>query len=50
MPLLRFDLYQGRDDAELKKLLDTAHAVVVEAFKVPARDRYQIVTSTGRRE
>ncbi len=43
MPLLRFDLYEGRDDVELKKLLDTAHAVVVEAFNVPARDRYQIV-------
>ena len=43
MPLIRFDLYEGRSDKELKKLLDTAHSVMVEAFKVPARDRYQIV-------
>jgi phenylpyruvate tautomerase PptA (4-oxalocrotonate tautomerase family) len=43
MPLVRFDLYEGRSDADLKKLLDTAHSVVVEVFKVPVRDRYQIV-------
>lgn len=43
MPLLRIDLYEGRSDAELVKLLDTIHAVMLEAFKVPARDRYQIV-------
>ena len=43
MPLLRFDLYQGRSDQELETLLDTAHRVTVEAFKVPEKDRYQIV-------
>lgn len=43
MPLVRFDLYEGRNDVELKKLLDTAHGVLVEVFKVPVRDRYQIV-------
>lgn len=43
MPLLRFDLIQGRDRASLKKLLDVVHAVIVEAFDVPERDRYQIV-------
>lgn len=43
MPLLRFDLYQGRSDQELQTLLDTAHRVMVESFKVPERDRYQIV-------
>ena len=44
MPLLRIDLYEGRNDSELKLLLDTMHNVMVEAFKVPVRDRYQIVT------
>lgn len=44
MPLLRIDLYEGRSDAELTKLLDTMHNVMVDAFKVPVRDRYQIVT------
>jgi phenylpyruvate tautomerase PptA (4-oxalocrotonate tautomerase family) len=43
MPLMRFDLYEGRSDKELKKLLDAAHSVLVEVFKVPVRDRYQIV-------
>jgi len=44
MPLIRVDLYEGRGDTELQKLLDTMHAVMVESFKVPMRDRYQIVT------
>ena len=43
MPLLRFDLVEGRTDAELKTLLDAAHEAMLEALKVPVRDRYQIV-------
>ncbi len=43
MPLLRFDLIEGRDEQALKKLLDTAHDAMVEAFSVPEKDRYQIV-------
>jgi hypothetical protein len=43
MPLLRFDLVQGRSSDEIKTLLDTAHEAMVEAFKVPVRDRYQVV-------
>ncbi|WP_017814129.1 MULTISPECIES: tautomerase family protein [Paenibacillus] len=43
MPLLRFDLFQGRSPEQLKLLLDTAHEAMVEAFDVPASDRYQIV-------
>lgn len=43
MPLLRFDLVEGRTDAELSTLLDAAHEAMLEALKVPARDRYQIV-------
>lgn len=43
MPLLRFDLIEGRTDAELKVLLDAAHRAMLAAFDVPARDRYQIV-------
>ncbi len=43
MPLLRFDLIEGRTDAQLKALLDAAHRAMLAAFKVPARDRYQIV-------
>ena len=43
MPLLRFDLIEGRTDAELQALLDAAHRAMLAAFKVPVRDRYQIV-------
>jgi hypothetical protein len=43
MPLLRFDLIEGRSPDELQALLDAAHRAMLAAFKVPARDRYQIV-------
>lgn len=43
MPLLKFDVIEGRTDEELKMLLDAAHDAVVEAFEVPDGDRYQIV-------
>jgi phenylpyruvate tautomerase PptA (4-oxalocrotonate tautomerase family) len=45
MPLLYFDVIEGREPGEVKALLDTAHAATVEAFGVPERDRYQVVTS-----
>ncbi|MBB2201105.1 tautomerase family protein [Gluconacetobacter tumulisoli] len=44
MPLLHFHLIEGRSDAEIKTLLDAAHAAMLEAFQVPAGDRYQIVS------
>ncbi|MDV5139750.1 tautomerase family protein [Chimaeribacter arupi] len=43
MPLLMFDVLEGRSEAETKTMLDAAHRAVLTAFKVPARDRYQIV-------
>lgn len=43
MPLLRFDLIEGRSDQELQDLLDAAHRAMLAAFKVPEGDRYQIV-------
>ncbi len=48
MPLLRFDLIEGRTADELQALLDAAHRAMLAAFKVPARDRYQIVTEHKR--
>lgn len=44
MPLLHFHVYEGRSEGEIKKLLDTAHEAMLEAFQVPRGDRYQIVT------
>lgn len=43
MPLIRFDVIEGRDKESLRKLLDAAHRAMVKAFGVPERDRYQIV-------
>jgi phenylpyruvate tautomerase PptA (4-oxalocrotonate tautomerase family) len=48
MPLLRFDLIEGRSEIELKALLDAAHCAMLAAFGVPPRDRYQIVTEHPR--
>ncbi len=44
MPLIRIDVTEGRNDSEIKTLMDTVQDCVVEAFKVPVKDRYQIVT------
>lgn len=43
MPLIRFDMLEGRSETELATILDTAHQAVLDAFHVPPRDRYQIV-------
>jgi hypothetical protein len=43
MPLIKFDLIEGRDEKSLRKLLDASHRAMVKAFGVPERDRYQIV-------
>lgn len=43
MPLLRFDLIEGRTPDQLQVLLDAAHRAMLAAFKVPPGDRYQIV-------
>jgi len=43
MPLLRVDVIEGSIQAELRELLDAIHCALLAAFKVPDRDRYQIV-------
>jgi phenylpyruvate tautomerase PptA (4-oxalocrotonate tautomerase family) len=48
MPLLRFDLIEGRSESEVKSLLDAAHQAMLAAFNVPPRDRYQIVQEHPR--
>ena len=44
MPLIKFDLIEGRNDAQIRTLLDAAHEAMVQAFQVPPSDRYQVVT------
>jgi hypothetical protein len=43
LPLLKFYMYEGRNEEEIKTILDSAHEVMVESFQVPERDRYQLV-------
>jgi hypothetical protein len=43
MPLLKFHMFEGKSEEEIKNILDVTHDVMVEAFDVPARDRYQVV-------
>ena len=43
MPLLSFDLVEGRSASELKKILDVTHEVLLETLQVPRHDRYQVV-------
>jgi len=42
MPLVRFDVVEGRNENEIKRLLDAAHRAMLSAFHVPESDRYQI--------
>ena len=44
MPMLKFDIIQGRTDEQVRALLDAAHEAMVQAFDVPVTDRYQSVT------
>ncbi|MCB8883821.1 tautomerase family protein [Acidisoma cellulosilytica] len=43
MPLLVFNLVQGRSEPEVRNIADVAHEVLVRTFKVHPRDRYQII-------
>ena len=43
MPLIRVDMLEGRSPDQIKALLDATHRAILAAFKVPLRDRYQIV-------
>lgn len=43
MPLMKFHVLKGRTPEEIEHLLDVAHDAMLSAFKVPARDRYQIL-------
>jgi hypothetical protein len=43
VPLLRFDLIEGRSESEITKILEVTHEVLLETLKVPKHDRYQVV-------
>lgn len=43
MPLLKLHTYKGRSQADNELLLNAAHQAMLAAFKVPERDRYQLL-------
>jgi len=45
MPLIYVDVIEGRTPAEVQALLDAIHEAMLEAFTVPQRDRYQVVST-----
>ena len=44
MPLVQIDVIRGHDETYLRDLMTLVHEAVVEAFEVPATDRYQILS------
>lgn len=45
MPLVQIHVIEGRRTPEqLRRVADVIHAVVLEHFNAPPRDRYQIIT------
>lgn len=44
MPLLNIHIVKGRPANAVAELQQVIHEAMVEAFQVPVRDRYQIVT------
>lgn len=44
MPLVRIDVIEGREPAELRLVTDAIHDAIVAVYGIPARDRFQIVT------
>ncbi|NTH16622.1 tautomerase family protein [Agrobacterium rhizogenes] len=43
MPLMKIHVLKGRSEVEIGELLDAIHDAMVRAFRVPDRDRYQIL-------
>lgn len=41
MPLVKISIQKGRSDSEKKQLLNIVHSALVDAFKIPDRDRVQ---------
>ncbi|AGM26760.1 putative 4-oxalocrotonate tautomerase [Mycobacteroides abscessus] len=47
MPLVRIDLTADRSRAEQRAIADAVHDGLVAVLKIPARDRFQIITAHG---
>jgi len=43
VPIVHVHVARGRSSAERKQILDGVHGALVEAFRIPDRDRHQIL-------
>jgi Tautomerase enzyme len=43
MPLVRIDLNRGRTRRQISAIADAIHKAIVEIYRIPVRDRFQIV-------
>jgi 4-oxalocrotonate tautomerase len=48
MPLVRISLRAGKPESYKQKISDIVHRAMVETVKVPAQDRFQIITEHGK--
>jgi phenylpyruvate tautomerase PptA (4-oxalocrotonate tautomerase family) len=44
VPVVRIDVQEGRTPAELRRIADTVHQVMLDVFAAPPGDRYQVIT------
>ncbi len=44
MPLVRIDLQEGRAPSAVRAIADAVHEAIVSEYRIPERDRFQIVT------
>jgi phenylpyruvate tautomerase PptA (4-oxalocrotonate tautomerase family) len=44
MPLVRIDLVEGRTTDQTRELADAIHKAIVDTYRIPERDRFQIIT------
>ncbi|MFJ9631775.1 tautomerase family protein [Streptomyces sp. NPDC101175] len=44
MPLVRIDLIRGRSPENVRAIADAVQQSLIEVLKIPARDRFQILT------
>lgn len=49
MPLVRFDIVEGRSAAQVKALLNAAHSALIAAFRIPGAIAIRSFTSIRRR-
>ena len=47
MPLVRIDIRKGRTISDRAAIGDAVHRAMVECFKVPEKDRFQVIVEHG---